>query len=211
MSHTVAEMNREAWLTKVAGEIVPLIVPLAKTQFGQDWEMPNFRLTAGFPSTRALSSKKKRIGECWPGKASSDGAFELIVSPLTIRGVEKAWQGIAVAGVVAHELIHAADRNIHLHKGPFVKIARQLGLTGKPTATTEGPEFIAKLTPILEQMPPLPFVEFDATGSFKKQETAMIKCFCPVDGYILRTTEKWLAVATPACPVCHKDMVVVRK
>jgi len=208
MSQTVAEMNREAWLTKLASEIVPMIEPLAKAQYGQDWQMPLYRLTAGFPSQRALSRTKKRIGECWTGRASADGAFEIIVSPLTIQNVEKEWHGIAVAGTVAHELVHAADRVANSHKGPFVRIVRQLGLTGKPTATTEGPEFIAKLNPILAQMPPLPFVEFNASQHYKKQKTAMIRCKCPVDGYILRTTEKWLAEAIPKCPICSTEMKV---
>jgi hypothetical protein len=206
MSKTVVEMNREAWLTEVANRIVPFIEPHAKAQYGDDWKMPNFRVTVGFPSQRALSSKKRRIGECWPGQASKDGAHEIVVSPLTIQHIEKEMQGIVVAGVVAHELVHAADRNIHGHQGPFVKIIRAIGLTGKPTATTEGPVFIAAVQPILTELPALPLVGFSAHAAFKKQATAMLKTVCPVCGYILRSTEKWLSQGIPDCPVCRVRM-----
>lgn len=64
-------MNREEWLTTMAGELAPLFElaghPLPKT-----------RITCGFPSTFRRS---KVLGECWPDKASADGTWEILISP----------------------------------------------------------------------------------------------------------------------------------
>jgi hypothetical protein len=61
-----------------------------------------------------------------------------------------------VAGILAHELIHASVGVEHGHKGPLRKMANALGLEGKMTATTEGEAFKRLLAPILEAVGPLP-------------------------------------------------------
>ena len=202
MSKTIVEMNRETWLTEVASKLVPIITPHAKATYGEDWQMPNYRVAMGFPSKRALSTKKRRIGECWVGRASADGAFEILISPLTISDVPEQERAMKVTGVVAHELVHAADRCVNGHQKAWLQVARRIGLTGKPTATTEGPLFIETVTPLLVQMPEMPIVPLAAHGVLKKQPTLMLKCQCSKCGYILRTTEKWLLKGIPQCPVC---------
>lgn len=85
---------REAWLHAVADQLRPIfashgaIVPV------------EVRLTCGFPSTRAFAAKRQRVGECWSGEASADGHIEIMISPVLDDPVR-------VAGVLAHELVHA--------------------------------------------------------------------------------------------------------
>jgi hypothetical protein len=41
------------------------------------YALPRYRVAIGFPST---GKRGKRIGECWDGKASADGTFEVLIS-----------------------------------------------------------------------------------------------------------------------------------
>jgi hypothetical protein len=60
--------------------------------------------------------------------------FEIMISPVLDDPMR-------VAGVLAHELVHATVGTQHGHKGPFAKLAKKIGLEGKMTATTEGEAF----------------------------------------------------------------------
>jgi len=37
------------------------------------------------------------------------------------------------------------------------------------------------------------------------QTTRMLKVECPADGYIVRTTQKWIDLGLPTCP-CGEEM-----
>ena len=89
--------------------------------------------TIGFTSA---GQRGKRIGECWSDLASADGAFEIFIVP----GIDDAAR---IAGILTHELVHAAVGLKAGHGAVFAKAARALGLEGKMTATTEGPEWDA--------------------------------------------------------------------
>lgn len=43
------------------------------------------------------------------------------------------------------------------------------------------------------------------------QGTRMLKCQCPECGYTVRTTRKWIDVATPVCPVDGAEMPAEEK
>jgi hypothetical protein len=77
----------------------------------------------------------------WFFARSGDDHFEILVSPVIADSMR-------VAGILAHELIHASVGVEHGHKGPFRQMAKALGLEGKMTATTEGEAFKRLLTPI---------------------------------------------------------------
>jgi len=84
-------MNREEWLNQVAERMAPWFE-------NQGYSLPRYRVAIGFPST---GKRGKRIGECWDGRASADGTFEVLIRPDQSDPIE-------VAAILAHELVHAA-------------------------------------------------------------------------------------------------------
>lgn len=177
-------MNRETWLEQVAERMSPW--------FGST-PLPPLRLAVGFPST---GKRGRRVGECWDRESSEDGHFEILIRPDLADPVE-------VAAVLAHELVHAAVGIEAGHKAPFRKLATAIGLEGKMTATVPGEAFKRNLTPILSEVGTLPHarLNFGASSAPKKQSTRLIKTACPVCGYTVRVTRKWLeSSGAPLCP-----------
>lgn len=128
---------------------------------------------------------------------------QIFVSPV-LEDVDK------ILATLVHEMVHAVDDCQSGHKGNFAKIAKALGLEGKMTATHAGEALAERLTEIAADLGEFPHAalsgETDGADGPKKQGTRMVKVECPSDGYIVRTTEKWLAVGTPSCP-CGEEMV----
>jgi len=136
-----SHIHREAWLHDVAASLGETF-----RRFGHP--IPDkVRLTCGFPSVRGIAPRNQRIGECWSNTRSGDDHYEILVSPVIADSMR-------VAGILAHELIHASVGVEHGHKGPFRQMAKALGLEGKMTATTEGEPFKRLLAPILEAVGP---------------------------------------------------------
>ena len=195
---TVTDANRETWLVKAVDALRPMFAELDLTdKDGQviDTALPPVRISVGFPGGRSAA---KVIGQCWSPAAATDEVAQLFVSPVLDDAVR-------VMDVLAHELIHAIDRCESGHKGKFAKIAKAFGLTGKMTATVveEGSELKARLNAIINEIGPYPHAALSlggATSGPKKQATRMIKLECPVDGYTVRTTQKWIELGTPTCP-----------
>lgn len=183
-------MTREEWLTKLISSL--------RARFAESgWPMldTSIRASVGFPSTRAVVGKNRRIGECWYPEASEDGSHQIFVSPLIS-------DALRVADIVVHELVHVVTGKKAGHKGAFKRCALKLGLTGKMTATQAGPELIEALTGILAEIGPYPHSAINPTLSDKKkQSTRMIKLCCPKCGYIARTTKKWIEVGVPTCSI----------
>jgi hypothetical protein len=155
-------------------------------------------ISVSFPSTRALSDKKRRIGECWHPKCSTSGHSQIFISPVLSDGVE-------VLATTVHELIHAVFPEAG-HKGDFTKGMKAVGLAGKPTATVAGDELRPKLRQIIEQLGEYPHPRLNAlVAPVKKQATRLVKCECQECGYTVRTTAKWLdQQGAPLCP-CNQE------
>lgn len=191
--------TREAWLnaaTKLIDERV--FAPLGH-------RVPKeLRTTCGFPSKRALSLKNARIGECWDKSASNDAHVEVIISM-------KIDDPIKVLDIHTHELVHGIVGCACGHKGPFAKLARKAGLTGKLTATVAGPELMTKLTEIAKKLGDYPHARINAYAmDQKKQSTRLRKCQCDECGYVVRTTAKWIdEVGAPLCP-CNSEPMTVK-
>lgn len=189
-------IHREAWLDEFAVHLRPVFVDAG-------FPIPaNIRVTCGFPSRQAMG---KRIGECWASSASRDGHFEVMVSPV----IEDP---LFVAGVLAHELCHAAVGLKCGHKGPFKQLALAIGLTGKMTATVPGDLFKRHAAPILEDLGPYPHAALNPNSESSgppKQSTRNIKVICPDCGYTVRTTRFWLDsdAGAPICPADNIQMV----
>lgn len=175
--------TREAWLNAAIEALRPLFTQLAAVDLPAE-----VRVSCGFPGG---GSARKRIGECWPTKAS-DGVAQVFVSPVLDDPIQ-------VLGTLVHELIHAWDDCKNGHKRPFSRVARAMGLEGKMTATTVGDELRAVLAEIAGELGPYPHAALDLGLRVKKQSTRMLKVECPACGYTLRTTAKWLEVGVPTC------------
>ena len=168
-------------------------------------KLPKVRVSTGWPSTKALSQKNRRIGECWDKTASADGVFEIFISPC----LDKVAEPGSVLDTLVHEGVHAAVGLECGHKGAFKKLATRLGLEGKMTATSAGEALLAECKAWAAQLGDYPHAKLDLNKSpRKKQSTRMIKCECGQCGYTVRTSKKWLDdVGAPHCPK-HGEMVV---
>lgn len=198
MTLTIQPQTREQWLESAVLALRPLF-----TEIGVD--LPTVRVSVGWPSKGGTRSKGKVIGQCWKSTVATDGVPQLFVSPI-LGGSESSDDMIQMLGVLAHELIHAWDDCESGHKGAFAKTAKALGLTGKMTATTVGPDLEPRLGEILVDLGPYPhaalrFEELEVVGE-KKQGTRMLKLTAEgCCGFLVRTTAKWLdQEGFPRCP-----------
>ena len=187
--------TRERWLRHA----VSLLIPLLEQAGAANLRTRQIAVSVGFPS----KSVRVRIGECWPGTASTGGQTNhMFISPLMDDAVK-------VLGVLAHELIHADDNGASHHNGHFRRVAKALGLTGKMTSTEVGPELEVILKDMIGELGPYPHVRLNlgTLESRPKQATRMKKLMCPMDGYIVRTTQSCIDKGLPSCP-CGATMRV---
>ena len=169
-------MTREEWLNAFAKRAIPTFEELGYT-------VPsNIRMSVGFPST---GKKGKRIGECWSSVCSKDEFFEIFIHPVLDDSAR-------VAGVLAHEMVHAIVGLEAKHGPEFKKCALGIGLEGKMTATTEGPEFHKWAGPILDVLGPIPHGSMDTMQTPRtpsESKNRQIKCECAC-GNIWRMSRK---------------------
>jgi hypothetical protein len=183
--------SREAWLQAA----VALMVPLFKSA---GHEVPILRVSCGWPSSRALSQKKRVLGEAWPKDAASDKVAQIFISPWLIKTADE--QG--VLPTLAHEVVHATVGNENKHNKVFGKCARAIGLEGKLTSTNAGKLLMEAFNKWEKQLGAYPHAKLDMLKRpVKKQTTRMVKCECKACGYVARVSRKWLEEAgAPGCP-----------
>lgn len=189
---------REAWLAAAVEGLTPLFAD-------KGYSVPDgVRVSVGFPGGRG--PKTGVIGQCWNAAAASDKRHQIFVHPMLVDPAE-------IIGVLTHELAHAIDDCEHGHKGPFVKIIRAMGLTGKPTCATGFEEAVLAdvVQPLVSSLGAYPHGALgggDDEGGpegEKKQSTRMLKLEASCCGYLVRTTRKWLEQGLPFCP-CGNQM-----
>lgn len=175
-----AKDTREAWMQRA----VELFRPMFTKVGGK---LPaRVHVSIGFPSNRALSVKKQTIGQCWAPEASSDKTTHLFISPVHAGPVD-------VLDTLCHELVHAAVGLKEKHRGMFKRVAIELGLQGKMTATHAGPALKEQLTDMAKVLGMFPHAGLNpAKRPVPPQTTRMLKIACPDCGYICRTTQKWI-------------------
>lgn len=183
--------NREAWLQQAAGVMRGWLEEVPEV------EVPPVWVSIGFPGGRSKSSTT--VGQCWSRGASADGVNHIFISP--VRGSD---QSVEALSTLLHELVHAADDCQSGHTKNFIRIARALGFTPKWTSScNRTDELTGRLEALVERFGPLPhgaLIGEKAADTPKKQGTRMLKLECPDDGYIVRTTQKWVEVGMPVCP-----------
>jgi len=169
---------REVWLDKAMAKV--------RTHFKHaGYDVPdNVRVGVGWPSKSALGVKSRRIGEAWSNACSKDETHEIIIS-LWIEDPVK------VLGILIHEVIHVTVGVEHGHLKPFVDCMIAVGLEGKPTATGETAELVAKLKTWIDVLGAYPHAQLDGKNQ-KKQSTRLIKLACSDCGTIIRTSNKWI-------------------
>jgi hypothetical protein len=209
--------TREQWLQRATALLAPLF-----NEAG--FAVPDtMHVSTGFPSKLALSTKKRRIGECWSPEVSRDGNPHLFISPVLGESIE-------ALETLVHEIIHAAIGCEHGHKGPFKAAMKALGLEGKPTATTAGADLRLKLEALVAAhlgAYPHPTLNVDRLReelNKTKQPSRLQKAICPngctSDGgeerkrvkasvYSVRITQVHLdKFGPPICPGCQARMEV---
>lgn len=191
--------TREHWLELAVLKLRPLFDEI-------DAPLPRVRVSVGWPSRGGVGAKRKVIGQCWKTTVAGDNVSQIFISPVLGGGDRDTKRGLAIEmlGVLIHELVHAVDDCESGHKGAFAKMARALGLEGKMTATTVSGRLAEQLGPILDELGEYPHAAlnpFEMEKQRPKQGTRMLKLECPNDGYVARTTRKWLDdLGAPKCP-----------
>ena len=130
---------------------------------------------------------------------SGDKAFQIFVSP-TIN------DSIRALDVLTHEICHTVVGIEAKHNGKFARLARKVGLEGKPTSTEAGEELREFLGGIVVRIGEYPQPEFTPTKMPKKQTTRQLKVECPECGYIARVSRGWLDTGAPICPTDRVSM-----
>jgi hypothetical protein len=189
-------MTREQWLNALADKFRPLF---SDTGFILHEKL---RISVGWPSHKALSRKKRVVGQCWSPECSTDGSTEIFISPF----LGDAYQA---AETLLHEMIHACG--LHGHKGNFITCAKKLGFTTPWTSTPASDDLRTRIMEIVGTLPGYPHATLDQTAMeklAKKQSTRLIKCECADCKYVVRTTKKWLDdKGAPICPCNQKPML----
>ena len=187
-------INREQWLAACAAHLRARYADAGYT-------LPEFRLSVGWPSRNALSSRNRTIGQCWPASTCADGVPQVFISPALSDATR-------VADVLAHECGHVILPRAG-HRSAFKRCVESIGLVGKPTATVGSSQFNDWIRDaVIPDIGDYPHAQIDATSG-KRQSTRLIKCQCGECGYTARTTRQWLiAQGAPLCPCNQHPMQV---
>jgi hypothetical protein len=176
----ILQGEREAWLAKAATLLDPLFAE-------HDEALLRVRVTCGWPSQNARPSKRQRLGECWSGMAAEDGIPQIFITPMV-------GDSVRVLDILVHELVHTVVGTEVGHKGAFARLARELGLEGKPTATIAGAALKERLNALVAELGPYPHAVLKMQEK-PKQSTRLIKAECPDRGCVIRITQKWIDAA----------------
>lgn len=194
MTKTQKFETREEWLTFVTQELRPTFkaagAPIPK----------EVRFAIGFTSA---GYRSKAIGECHSPAGSGDKHTEIFIKPDQDDAVK-------VAGILAHELVHAAVGVKEGHKGRFRTTCLALGFTKKMRSALPDTDMQREvMDPILKRAGKLPHKKLLTYGPVKKAGTRLLKAECASCGYVVRVTAKWLeAAGAPFCGTkAHGRMV----
>lgn len=187
--------TREEWLTFVSDQLRPTFKKVGAPVPAK------VRFSLGFTSA---GYRSKATGECHSPLGSGDKSVEIFIK-------SDRDDAVNVAGILAHELVHAAVGVEEGHKGRFRTTCKALGFEGPMRSTLPGTEMQRDvMAPILKRAGKLPHAKLTTyTTGKKKQTTRLLKAECPECGYVVRVSAKWLnEVGAPYCGVrSHGRMV----
>jgi len=213
--------TREEWLAAAINAVRPIFADV-------EWDLPDtIRVSVGFGYNGAAENKHI-LAQCWAKCTSDDDTNAVFVSPILGDAVD-------VLSAVMHELAHAADDCKSGHRGDFKTIGEAIGLEGKPTQMLPGVALSATLITIVETLGAYPHAVLDpmavrsevpvgsdgepipagarvrtgpATQTNRHHKATCMNSECVAIGYLVRTSQHWLSIATPICPVCRTEMTV---
>ncbi len=194
-------MNRETWLELAVTELRPFFNE-------KGYKLPdNIRVACGFPSSKALSKKGKRLGECWEVRASVDGIHQIYITPLLSDKRD-------VLSVLTHELIHAALPDKTGHKKGFKMAAHAIGFEeGSVGREIEvGGPLDVRLNALT--LPDYPHSKLLPIEEEKKQGVRLQKLICSnvehEEPIIIRATKKVTDQGTLRC-FCEQEFEIEKK
>ena len=128
----MSDVTREDWLKEAAKIMNKDILSKHGTQLPEIWDVG-----VGFPS------RPKAIGQAWDKKSSADKkTHQIFISP--VLGNQDV---VNLMQVLLHEMIHISVGIDQKHGGEFKRVARDVGLEGRLTAT-----YVSSGTPLAEQL-----------------------------------------------------------
>lgn len=119
------------------------------------------QVSCGFPSSRALSTGRRAIGECWYPQNSD--THQLFISP-TIS------DPVLVLATLTHEVVHTIVGSKAAHGPDFKYVALRVGLEGKMTATTAGEELTKLLSSFSQKLGRYPHIPIDKNLDLRLKE-----------------------------------------
>lgn len=189
--------NREAWLT----DFVSMLLPIIRERTGKSLGEKSIKISVGFPSRGGTKTKNRTIGQCWH-HGTERKYHQIFIHPELIDHRE-------IGQTIAHELLHAVLEPGTGHRKPFSQAAKAMGLLppgAKPTATWADEELSERLLEIAEQLGEYPHESLSGLGG-PKRKNPLLKVGCPLCGYLVRVTTKWMDEAgAPVCPQCLISM-----
>ena len=178
--------NREQW-AKAALDMICHEIIAPQTQL----PVPLIRVSVAMLSPKTL-------GECYPRSRSADQHNEIFIAAHT----DDSFLHLAT---LAHEAIHAFDDCSSGHKGEFARVARQIGLEGKLTATTVSTDskLHALLVDIHNHLGDIPHAKISKKVKDSGNRNGY-KLACDDCGFKANTSKKHAAriVSCFPCPAC---------
>lgn len=188
-------LSRDVWLAE--------FIRLARPKFAAAGKpIPQNVRAAICPPHR---NKMRYIGLCWSDAVSEDNGREIWITAGETHPVR-------VAGILVHELCHAALPHGVKHGKPFKALATALGLEGPMRATTEGARFKMLWADALAALGPLPAARFTAGAAvdFRVQRTPKAtNVACPHCGFVAKVKVAQLTWGRLRCPV-HPEQELLR-
>ena len=90
-----------------------------------------------------------RLGECWPRAQSDLNVNKIVINPLVSDGT-------MVLGILAHELLHAADDCESKHGTQFTVMSKLIGFSGGKHSAPQSGEAKAAIAEIAASLGPYP-------------------------------------------------------
>lgn len=185
--------NREEWLVNVGQYMAETI--LQGVPVPEDW-----RVSCGW----APGSRKNTLGVCLMRSESEAAVNEIFISP-------HISDSLTAAGILLHELIHAADDGRSGHRGDFAKWARMAGFRSPltelhPSETLRG--HLEEVVSVWGDYPHAAIVRRDV----KKQTTRMLKVECGDCHLVFRASREALRkvrYGAGVCPACVRPDLLV--
>jgi hypothetical protein len=169
--------NREDWLTAAGRAILSNII-LPVVTASNVVEDKGWVVSCGWPSKRATARTHRRTGECWPADSCADKTTHHIFITPALDDIVTS-DGDGVLPTLVHELIHAVVGCKVGHRGVFRRVALAVGLEGKMTSTTAGPELISRLAAMAAmRLGPYPHGALSFVSAHKKDGTRLKKVIC---------------------------------